>query len=127
MQKIVSKLFRVTAPVTAWVLAVPSVLAIGPTTPGVDPTGITGEGQAKSGFTIDRLINLIETLASWFLIIIGLIGVIFLLYGALVYITAGGDSEKVDKAKKTIIYALIGIAVAILAFAIVTFVASLLR
>lgn len=127
MQKLFSKISVLTAPALAWLMAAPAVLAQeGPITPGEDPTGIIGPAQGRSSFTIDDLVDLIQTITSWILIIIGLVGVIFLLYGAFVYITAGGNEEKVGEAKKIIIYALIGIAVAILAFAIVSFVASII-
>jgi len=108
---------------TAWLLALP-VMAQPSVPGGSDPTNIVPEAQTT--FRIDDLLDLVVTIANWILVFIGIIGVIFLLYGAFIYITAGGNDEKVGQAKKTIIYALIGIAVAILAFAIVSFVASII-
>ena len=58
------------------------------------------------------------------LLIVGLISVIMLLYGGLRYVISGGDSKKVTDAKNTILYAIIGLIVAILAYAIVNFVLS---
>ena len=51
-----------------------------------------------------------------------LIVVIMLVYGGLRYILSGGDSKKVTDAKNTILYAIIGLIISLLAFAIVNFV-----
>lgn len=56
------------------------------------------------------------------LLIIGLVSVVMLLYGGLRYIISGGDSKKVTEAKNTVLYAIIGLIIAILAYAIVNFV-----
>ena len=55
---------------------------------------------------------------------VGIISVIMLIVGGLRYIISGGDSKKVTDAKNTIMYAIIGLIIAILAFAIVNFVIS---
>ena len=56
------------------------------------------------------------------LYIVGIIAVVMLIYGGLRYVMSGGDSKKVTDAKNTILYAIIGLIVSILAFAIVNFV-----
>lgn len=56
------------------------------------------------------------------LYIVGIISVIMLIWGGLRYIMSGGDSKKITDAKNTILYAIIGLIIAILAFAIVNFV-----
>ena len=53
---------------------------------------------------------------------VGLISVIMLVYGGLRYILSGGDSKKVTDAKNTILYAIIGLIISMLAYAIVHFV-----
>ena len=52
----------------------------------------------------------------------GLIAVIFIVVGGVQYMTSAGDAAKTKKAKDTILYALIGLIVCVLAFAIVNFV-----
>jgi hypothetical protein len=54
--------------------------------------------------------------------IVGVAAVIMVIIGALRYITSNGDSNQISSAKSTIIYALIGLVVAVLAQAIVAFV-----
>lgn len=56
------------------------------------------------------------------LLIVGLISVIMLVYGGLRYILSGGDSKKVTDAKNTILYAIIGLIISMLAYAIIHFV-----
>ena len=54
--------------------------------------------------------------------VIGLAAVVVIILGGVTYITSQGDAGKVTKAKNTILYGVIGLVVAILAFAIVNFV-----
>ena len=56
------------------------------------------------------------------LYVVGIVSVIMLIYGGLRYVTSGGDSKKVTDAKNTILYAIIGLIISILAFSIVNFV-----
>ena len=58
------------------------------------------------------------------LYLIGAISVLMLIYGGIRYTTSGGDAKNVTAAKNTILYAIVGIVVAILAYAIVNFVIS---
>ena len=56
------------------------------------------------------------------LYIIGILSVIMLIVGGLKYAVSAGDAKKVTDAKNTILYALIGLIISILAYAIVNFV-----
>lgn len=58
------------------------------------------------------------------LFLIGAIAVIMLIYGGFRYTTSGGDTAAVTSAKNTILYAIVGIIIAILAYAVVNFVIS---
>ncbi len=60
------------------------------------------------------------------LYIVGIIAVIMLIIGGIKYVVSGGDSKKVTDAKNTVLYAIIGLVVCFLAFAIVNFVISAL-
>ena len=53
---------------------------------------------------------------------VGIISVVMLIIGGIRYVISGGDSKKVTDAKNTIMYAIIGLIIAILAYAIVNFV-----
>jgi Type IV secretion system pilin len=58
------------------------------------------------------------------LFLIGAISVIMLILGGVRYVLSGGEQAKVAEAKNTILYAVIGVVVAILAYAVVNFVVS---
>jgi drug/metabolite transporter (DMT)-like permease len=62
------------------------------------------------------------TIINAVFVIVGIIAVLVMLYGAVRYITSTGDAKRIQAAKDTIIYALAGLIVAILARAIVGFV-----
>ena len=54
--------------------------------------------------------------------VLGLVAVVVMIIGGYNYMTSAGDASKVEKAKKTILYGLIGLIVCALAFIIVNFV-----
>lgn len=56
---------------------------------------------------------------------IGIIAVIIILYGGFVWMTAGGNDDRVTKAKNIIVAGVIGLIIVIAAFAIVTFVINM--
>lgn len=63
-----------------------------------------------------------KTITNVLLFIIGAISVIMLIIGGIRYTVSGGDSSAVTSAKNTILYAVVGIIVSLLAFAVVNFV-----
>lgn len=71
--------------------------------------------------------NLMSTLNTIINVVIGIIGfvaVAMMIMGGISFITSQGDTAKVTKARNTILYGVVGLVVAILAFAIVNFVLS---
>jgi heme/copper-type cytochrome/quinol oxidase subunit 2 len=71
------------------------------------------------------LMNVLCSFIAYFFWIVIIISVIFVLYAAFSYVTAGDDTEKTTKARKTLTYAAIGIAVALLATTFPTIVGSI--
>jgi len=61
------------------------------------------------------------------LIVIGSISVIMVIVGGIRYVVSGGDPKGISSAKDTIIYAMVGIVVAVLAGAIVNFVLARIK
>lgn len=76
--------------------------------------------------SLDGVAQLIKNIINISLFLAGSLAVIFIIIGAIQYITSSGNSENLSKAKKTIIYAVSGLALSILSFAIVNTVVSLL-
>ena len=70
----------------------------------------------------DTLQSSLTSILSSIILIMGIVAVIFIIIGGVNYITSSGDSNKVKKAKDTILYSVIGLIICALAFAIVNFV-----
>lgn len=68
--------------------------------------------------------SLAKTLINVVLSIVGILAVGVLVYGGIMYTTSLGDAGKVAKAKNIIIYAVVGLVVALLSWAIVSFVST---
>jgi magnesium-transporting ATPase (P-type) len=84
---------------------------------------IEGGAQTAQGNTLDiPLTTQIANITNTMLFAIGVVAVIMLIVGGFRYIFSGGNSQSVNAAKDTILYAVIGIVVAILAYAIVNFI-----
>ncbi len=66
----------------------------------------------------------ISKLTSWILLAVGTISVIMLIFGGFRYVISGGDAKKVTDAKNTILYAIIGLIISLLSYAIIRFVIS---
>jgi hypothetical protein len=97
---------------------------------GTDGAG-TGGGAASSttsgkeicGATSkDDFATIMTNIINTILIVLGIIAVIMIIIGGIRYTTSNGDSNQIKGAKDTILYAVIGIIVAIMAYAIVNFV-----
>jgi len=58
------------------------------------------------------------------LFILGIISVIMIIIGGIRYTTSNGDASGIQSAKNTILYAVVGLVIALLAFAIVNFLVS---
>ncbi len=61
---------------------------------------------------------------NWFFNIVIILGIIFIIYAGFTYITSSGDPSKTKRALQILMYALIGIAIAILAKALIRLVAE---
>jgi len=66
----------------------------------------------------------IKTIVGILLFVLGAIAVIMIIIGGIRYTTSNGEAAQLTSAKNTILYAVVGLVVAILAYAIVNFVLS---
>ena len=115
--------------ILASLLALP-VIAFGVTTLVADSTSAqldleSGINSAKGTGTPDNVTEddgLIKKVVNLLLWAIGIISVIMIIIGGIRYATSNGDSNQVTAAKNTIMYAVIGLVIAIFAYAIVNFV-----
>lgn len=68
--------------------------------------------------------SLFKTITNVLLFLIGAVSVIMLVVGGFRYVLSNGEAAQLTSAKNTILYAVIGIIVALLAYAIVNFVVT---
>lgn len=102
-----------------------------PAAPGgatCDTSTLTIEGGAacsKGTSAKDNLFGeggIFATIANTLIFLVGAIAVLFLIIGGLRYVVSNGEAKNVEAAKNTILYAIVGIVVAILSYAAVSFV-----
>ena len=84
---------------------------------GVNQIGGNDPGNSAGDFT-----TLIKNIINILLFLVGAIAVIMIIIGGLRYVISGGDQGQITGAKNTILYAIIGLVVAVLAYAIVNWV-----
>ena len=65
--------------------------------------------------------------ADTLIFLVGAISVIYLIIGGLRYVISNGDSKAVTAAKDTILYAIVGVVIAVISFALVQFVINALN
>ena len=81
-----------------------------------------GADSVKNADDSGNLTELVNNIINTLLFITGMVAVIMIVIGGLRYVTSNGDSNQASQAKNTILYAVIGLVVAIMAYAIVNFV-----
>ncbi len=110
--------------ISVFTLMLVPVLATGSTVYAQTPKaeickGVNNGGGCTSGNEFNTFIkNIINIL----LFIIGAVAVIMIIIGGLRYILSGGDSSSTKSARDTVLYAVVGLVIAISAYAIVNFV-----
>lgn len=83
------------------------------------------EGVAATGGSCDTGTGLTKgfaTVANTLIFIVGAVSVLMVIIGGLRYVLSNGDSAGLKSAKDTILYALVGVVVSLLAYALVSFV-----
>lgn len=96
--------------------AVPNVALASPAgeiNKGVNQIGGNSGGSLESN---------IKTIVNMMLFILGAVAVVMIVIGGIKYTTSNGDASSIKGAKDTILYSVVGLVVAILAYAIVNFV-----
>ncbi len=109
------------------VATVPVVLAPSPTlaAPSCTGTDCVTTGAKKSGIDDNVTVDgTIKNVTNVLLFLIGAVSVIMLIVGGFRYVASNGNADQIKAAKNTIMYAIIGLVVAIVAYAIVEFVAD---
>jgi hypothetical protein len=78
------------------------------------------DGAAQTETFIKNIVKVLVGIA-------GAVAVVFMVIGGFHYITSSGNPEKLDQAKKTLLYSGVGLVIVIAAYAIVDLVAGIAR
>lgn len=63
--------------------------------------------------------QMVLTVVNYFLGFLGLLAVVMIIFGGITYVSSAGNDDAVGKAKKIIMYALVGIVIILLSFVLV--------
>jgi len=74
----------------------------------------------------EGVVTTLDTISQWLFTIFFALAVVFLVYAAFLYLTAGGNETRVGSAKGVLIYAIVAIVVALIAGGIPLFVSGIL-
>ena len=69
--------------------------------------------------------GIVTTVINTMLFIVGILSVVMIIFAGIRYVTAHGDKGQVESAKNTLIYAIVGLIVSIVAYALVNWVVGL--
>ncbi len=92
-----------------------------------NPSVSSGADCARGNGQPSQLVGdggVFNRITSILLFVVGAVAVVMLIFGGIRYIVSGGDQANVTAAKNTILYAIIGIIIALLAYAAVKFVTT---
>ncbi len=82
----------------------------------VDPTGVA---------TLDCLKYAFSNVVDWAIALAGLTAVFFIIFAGFKFLTSGGDPKQVEGARKTLTYAIAGLIIVFLAFAIIKLIGTI--
>ncbi len=89
---------------------------------GTVPADVCAANGCSDSGSINTFESSLTNILNGVIGAMGIVAVIFIIIGGINYMTSTGDTSKLEKAKKTILYALIGLVVCALSFAIVNLV-----
>jgi succinate dehydrogenase/fumarate reductase cytochrome b subunit len=84
------------------------------------------EPEKLPEFTAEEVLAIPPRLANWLFTILLIVVVIMIIVAAYIFVTAAGNPDRVAKARNLLMYALIGLGVAMIARGIIALVAVLL-
>jgi hypothetical protein len=81
---------------------------------------------SSAGFSSMGVYEILGTLINVFLGLLGVVFLLLVLYAGFLWMTAGGDDKQVDKSRKILVNAAVGLVITLSAYAITTFIVNLI-
>lgn len=91
-----------------------SVMAQNLINPEDNPSAVSSATGGQGSFR-----EIVLVIVNFILGFLGLVAVLFVIYGGFLYVTSAGNNEKVDQGKKIITYAVVGIVIILISFALI--------
>jgi len=60
------------------------------------------------------IVDILQNFMYWLLAVVGILGVISFIISGIMYLTAAGNESQIERAKKTMIYSIVGVIVSML-------------
>ena len=116
------------APLSVLLLAAPArfadAITSGDKIPSAEEeTAVPIEGD----ISIEGILAVGRNIANILIAVVAIVAVIFIVIGGLQYVISGGDDERVKKARDYLIYGIVGLVVALLAFGVVSLANSIVE
>ena len=111
----------------AFALLVPFALPARPALAQVDLSTDLDTTNTEAGLADEELPAVIGSLINAVLAVLGIVLLLIIIYAGFLWMTAGGDSDNVGKAKTMMINAVIGLIILLAAYAIAAFVIEALN
>lgn len=89
--------------------------------------GIPAVPEPVGPRSVTETVDIIKNLVSWFEVVVWALALAMLLFTALQFLTAAGSEEKITTARKSLLWGLVGVAVALFARGSAVFVSSVLQ
>lgn len=98
-----------------------------PPTPTPFPTPVV-VGCLKDGITtLDCIPENLQRIVNWLLVFAGVVALIFIIHSGLKFVLSSGDPKKVDEARNTFSYAIMGLIIVLFAFLIINIISFVSR
>ena len=94
-----------------------------PTVISFDPTQLVSS-QTKLGTT--NPVAIVSYIINWGLTLLGLLFLVLIIYGGFLWMTAGGEEEKITKAKKILSSSVIGLIIVLASYGVAYYVFNVL-
>jgi len=82
--------------------------------------------QTLQTFSAQAMIDILKNIGNWIFVLAMFIMVVMIIIGAAILLTGGGDPNRIATGRKTLMWAVVGLVVALLAQGIFTVVRSII-
>ncbi len=101
------------------------VIGGGGETPNPMETCLFNQNDPNSPATLNCITAVFQNIVNYMLIFAGIVALFFVIISGIKFLTSGGDPKQVEGAKQTMTYAIIGLIVILLSFAILNLISDI--